>query len=348
LTEDVALVDVAVSVIVSTHNRADYLCDVLAALAAQECQVAFEVIIIDNASTDQTAAVLERWCRNDSRFRTAYESRLGLSFGKNTGIRLARAPLLLFTDDDTLPDPHWIQSYVDLFARRPEEFILAGGPQIPIPHDLGSWPNWLGEPALADVALLDYQAERELRPSEWVWGANMAVPRHLFDRFGLWDETVGRRGDERGTFEDTEFQDRVRAAGGVVWFCPAAVVHHRVSRQSITPRQISSKAFARGRNDMWRRNLPVWREIPLVPKRSAAMGIVRLASSFVLWSLWTLAFRLLRKKTFFEHARLAAFGAGNSLEGLRAGRNSPRLYFAMSRVAFRARRVVLRLSPNVT
>jgi glycosyltransferase involved in cell wall biosynthesis len=347
LREVVTAGDAAVSVIVSTHNRADYLRDVLSTLAAQVTEAAFEVIVIDNASTDRTSTVLERWCREDSRFRSAYEPRLGLSCGKNAGVRLARAPLLLFTDDDTLVDRRWIQSYVDLFKRRSAEPMLAGGPHIPIPHDLGPWPDWLDEPALADVALLDYHQERRLSATEWVWGANMAVPRALFDRFGMWDETVGRQGSKRGTFEDTEFQDRVRARGGAVWFCPAAVVRHRVCRETVTPRHVSSKAFTRGRNDMWRRSLPVWREIPLVPKRNAAKAMTLLAGSLLSWSLWTIAFRLFPRKSFFERARRAAFTSGNALESLRAGRSSARLYFAMSRVAFGARGIVLRLSPNV-
>jgi len=337
---------VAVSVIISTHNRAHYLPDALRALAAQECEAGFEVVVIDNASTDNTVTVLEAWCCKDSRFRTAHEPRLGLSHGKNTGLRLARAPLLLFTDDDTLADPHWIHSYVDLFARRREELMLAGGPQIPIPHDLGPWPKWFDEPALADVALLHHLEKRRLKPSEYVWGANMAVPRRLFDQFGVWNETVGRKGDERGTFEDTEFQDRVRKAGGAVWFCPAAVVRHRVPRQTITPRRISSTAFTRGRNDVWMKNLPIWREVRLVPKRNLVRALLLLAASLFRWSLWVMAFRLFQRKSFFERARSAAFASGHSLDSLRAGRNSERLYLAVARFAFRVRRLLLRLSPD--
>jgi len=66
---------IAVSVIMSTYNRAHYLPNALKALAAQECDAPFEVILIDNASTDGTAAVFQEWCRKDSRFRTAREAR---------------------------------------------------------------------------------------------------------------------------------------------------------------------------------------------------------------------------------------------------------------------------------
>jgi glucosyl-dolichyl phosphate glucuronosyltransferase len=338
---------IAVSVIMSTYNRAHYLPDALKALAAQECNAPFEVILIDNASTDGTAAVFQDWCRKDSRFRTAHEPRLGLSYGKNAGIKMARAPLLLFTDDDMVTDPHWIESYRDLFERRETELMLAGGPYVPIPSDLGEWPSWFDEPALADVALLHYWEERMLRKSEYVWGGNMAVPARLFERFGQWDETVGRKGDERGTFEDTEFQDRIRRACGKVWFCPAAAVHHRVPRETLTPRQISSTAFTRGRNDPWMQNLPVWGDITAVPRRNAAAGLLMLATNLSSWGFWVIVFRLIRNKSCFERARSAAFASGSAFEWLRAGRNSMRLYRTTSRFTFLARRLVLRLTPDI-
>ena len=338
--------DIAASVVLSTHNRAHYLPDALAALAAQECRVPYEIVVVDNASTDHTAQILETWCRNDARFRSGFEPRLGLSYGKNAGLRLARASLLLFTDDDTIVDRRWVQSYVDLFVGRRNELMLAGGPQMPILDDLGPWPEWVDRLAFADIAMLDYGVERTLNQYEYVWGANMAVPRQLFDEFGHWDENVGRKGDARGTFEDTEFQDRVRAAGGVVRFCPGAIIHHRIGREQITPRRISSTAFTRGRNEVWRQTIPIWREPQLVPKKNLLIGLLALVAALCRWSVWVAAFRFLRSRRLFERVRRAAFAAGHSLDTLRAGRDSAGLYMAVGRVAFRIRALLLRLSPD--
>jgi glucosyl-dolichyl phosphate glucuronosyltransferase len=338
---------IAVSVIMSTYNRAHYLPDALKALAAQECDAPFEVILIDNASTDGTAAVFQEWCRKDSRFRTAREPCLGLSYGKNAGIKMARAPLLVFTDDDMVTDPRWIESYRDLFARRETELMLAGGPYVPIPSDLGEWPSWFDESALADVALLHYWEERMLRKSEYVWGGNMAVPARLFERFGQWDETVGRRGDERGTFEDTEFQDRIRRAGGAVWFCPAATVQHRVPRETLTPRQISSTAFTRGRNDFWVQNLKIWHEVQSIPKRNIVVALMALGASLIRWGLWVVAFRLVRNRTSFRSMRGAAFASSRSLDSLRPGRDPGSLHPVATRMTFLARRLLLRLTSDV-
>jgi len=339
--------DLVVSVIMSTHNRAQYLPDCLTHLASQDCTVPFEVIAIDNASTDNTAAVLRAWCEKDSRFRYALEPRLGLSCGKNAGIALARAPLLLFTDDDILTNPRWIQSYLDLFARHDDKLMLAGGPYVPIPHDLGAWPEWFDQAAMADIALLHHGDERRLTPFEYVWGGNMAIPRALFERFGTWDETVGRKGDHRGTYEDTEFQDRVRKAGGVVWFCPAAAGRHRVPRETITPRQIASTAYTRGRNDFWKTTIPVWREVASVPKRNVFWALLSLLASLSLWAFWLMVFRLSGNKGAFERGRLAAFASGHHLESLRAGRGVTRPWTIVNHLTFRVRGLLLRMCPDV-
>ena len=346
-------VPVAVSVILSTRNRAHYLPEVLRSLAAQRCEVPFEVIVIDNASTDDTASVLEAWCLRDARFVTAHETRVGLSRGKNAGVRMARAPLLLFTDDDTRVVPQWVAAHHESFGRCADNLVVSGGPIVPIAHDLGPWPEWLAEPALSDAGLLHHRTERVLGPGEYVWGGNMAVPRRLFDRFGLWDEAIGLQGDRRVTredsafFEDTEFQDRIRAAGGQVRFCPAAVVYHRVDRRTVTPRRVSSSAFARGRNEVWTHALASGRGVQSAPRRNGLAGLLALAGSLAGWGLWVILFRLSPRQAAFERARRAAFASGHALDGLRAGRTSMWLFRGAARVAFAARGVLLRSTPDV-
>lgn len=339
--------EVDASVVMSTHNRAHWLDAALCALAAQQCDAAFEVIVIDNASTDDTKTALESWCRKDRRFRTAYEGRPGLSCGKNAGIRLARGPLLLFTDDDTLTHPQWISAYLDLFARHHAPSMIAGGVQIPVPDDLGPWPAWFTEPAMTNVALLDYGSERRLAALEYVWGANMAVPRQVFEKCGGWDETVGRKGESRGTFEDTEFQDRVRAAGIDVWFCPDAIIRHRVARGTLTPRRIFASAFARGRNERWKQSHSVSRQVKSGAKYKVVAVLFMLVADLMKWALWVTAFRVFRTKSNFERARRAALGSGRTLETLHIQCKSVRVYHAVGRIVFGWRRLLLRLCSDV-
>jgi hypothetical protein len=199
---------------------------------------------------------------------------------------------------------------------------------------------------MTDLALLQYEGERILAPSEYVWGGNMAIPRRFFDEFGRWDESVGRRGEARGTFEDTEFQDRVRRAGGLVWYCPAAVVRHRMPRGVITPRAITSSAFTRGRNDFWKEHIPVWGDEARVPRRNAVVVLTRLGLGLLAWAAWLLGFRVAGGRRAFERVRDAAFRSGRHLDSLRAGRGATPLTRLVTRAAFRARGLLLRLSPD--
>lgn len=294
----------------------------------------FEVIVIDNASTDGTAALLDTWCGRDSRFRSASEPRLGLARGKNAGILLSRAPLILFTDDDTLVDPRWVASFHQLLSGA-GTLTLAGGPIVPVPRDLRPWPRWLPAAALQDAGQLDYRGRRSLGRFEYVWGGNMAVPRKLFDRLGLWNEEIGLQGTARVTahdsagFEDTELQDRAKQAGGSVWFCPDAVVRHRVPTESVTPRRILDTAFTRGRNDFWVRELAAGGDARAVSTRPIWPAATGLALACAAWGAWAARFRLTRSPGAIEKARQAAFRAGRALDGLRAGRRRA-LFYRMS------------------
>ncbi|HEX6400841.1 MAG TPA: glycosyltransferase [Actinomycetota bacterium] len=324
-----------ISVIIPTRNRVAFLPDVLGALGEQVCEATFEVIVVDNGSTDRTGTFLAERSASQPRLRWLHEPVLGRSVAMNAGVRASRGSLLLFTDDDVMMGPDWIESYRRFFASRPPtEIVVVGGPIHPVANDLGPWPAWLGEDAVADLVPLDLGgAERILRPPEYVWGANMAVRARVLDRIGGWDPDIGRRGDDRGTYEDVEYQDRVRAVGGSVWYNPVGRVFHRVPPELVTPARIMSNAFARGRNAAWgeeERNAGVEDERP-----SALVG------RFLVWAADTIAFRARRGPRTFDRARLAAAAAGAAMERcLRHGDRGG----AVARASWWAGRIVVRLA----
>ena len=182
---------------------------------------------------------------------------------------------------------------------------------LPIAHDLGGWPPWVTEAATAELPRLYYGEEEHLLQSfERPWGANMAARRELFDDVGLFNEVVGRIAEERGTFEDVEFVDRVRAAGGQAWYCASARVYHRVPAAAVEPRSIVSVAFVRGGDDFLRRGRASYFEPALpVPTRrvAAAIALPLMVAGAVLSAA---AFRLTGHRAASELARKAAWGAG--------------------------------------
>jgi GT2 family glycosyltransferase len=338
--------DIDISVIISTRNRASYLPDCLRSLVGQEGAVPHEIVVVDNGSDDATPELLARWCRDYPLFRSTREERVGLSRGKNAGIRMARAPLLLFTDDDVVVPPTWIRSYAEFFSRHSSDAAIAGGPIIPVPEDLGAWPPWLDGNALIDVGKLDHLEEREVQPPDYVFGANMAVSAAVFLQVGLWNEDLGNAPGDRSTFEDTELQDRVRAAGRSVWFCPVAPIQHRVPRARSSPGPVLQNAFGRGRNDFWKEVRASRAGESAVPR----IGLVRGTATLV-WNLLAegsamVGFRVRPRAASLERGRRAAWRGGRSFEMLRPGRDQTRLYGRIGRATFIGRRIVATLAPD--
>jgi glycosyltransferase involved in cell wall biosynthesis len=244
-----------ISVVVATRNRIGYLGDCLESLAQQETPAQYEVVVVDNGSDDGTPELLQRWSTDHPNFRVVNERRgYGKSRALNAGFQGASGSLLLVTDDDALADLHWIEAYRRFFEGR-DGLLMAGGIIRPIHPDLTPWPKWLSESAVPLLGELDHGSERRLNEFEHVWGPNLGFRAHVFEQLGPWDELATATGQTpAGRFEDIEYQERLRGAGGEVWFCPQAIVHHRV-KADLSPRMVLKRAFITGANDRYRRSL---------------------------------------------------------------------------------------------
>lgn len=99
------------SLIICTYNRAESLRDTLGALRALSVHPSrqWEVIVVDNNSRDRTREVVEEVQREWPLLRYEFESEQGLSHARNHGISCAQGEVILFTDDDVLPEPDWLE-----------------------------------------------------------------------------------------------------------------------------------------------------------------------------------------------------------------------------------------------
>jgi glycosyltransferase involved in cell wall biosynthesis len=214
-----------VSVVVSTYNRADRLPLALEALMDQAGDVHYEIIVVDNNSTDSTRDVVAAIATASAgRIRYAFEPRQGLSHGRNTGIELARAPIVAFTDDDVRVAVDWVQQLKRTFEEHPEIDYVGG---LVLPNWREPPPRWLTKSHWAPLALQDYGAERIVTGRErglCLVGANLAFRRRVFDRVGLFSPTLGRIKDGIGSTEDHDMQLRVWRAGMRGLYDPSPVV----------------------------------------------------------------------------------------------------------------------------
>ena len=221
----------AASIVIPTRNRADYLDVCLRSLAGQEVDAPFEVIVVDDGSTDATPAVAERAGATLVR-RPAN----GPNAARNAGCEAAEADLVVFIDDDIEAPPGWLAAIVDGAERHPDVEVFGG----PIRARFeGHAPRACGrEPA--PITTLDLGSED--READLVWSANMAVRRDAFARVGPFDEDLPQFGEEE------EWLTRVRAAGGRVMYLAGAGLDHRRTAADARLRVLMRGAYVRGRN----------------------------------------------------------------------------------------------------
>jgi glycosyltransferase involved in cell wall biosynthesis len=177
-------VNADVSVVISTRNRAELLKGALDAVLRQS-YASFEVIVVDNGSTDSTGDVLAIYQnRHPQQLRSVREDRVGVSYGRNRGLMLSRAPLVAFTDDDVRVGPDWLQQGVRWLAEHADDAYV-GGPVLP------QWtsppPPWLTREHWAPLAALDYGNVPFIVPTDrpvCLITANLIVRRAALDQVG--------------------------------------------------------------------------------------------------------------------------------------------------------------------
>jgi glycosyltransferase involved in cell wall biosynthesis len=199
----------SLSVVVATHNRAPELDRALQGLAAQE-RPADEVIVVDDGSSDGTAALLERWA-GDGRLPLRVirrEAAAGPATAREQGWRAATSDLIAFTDDDCIPQPSWLAAGERAWGGSSDTFIQ--GRTEPEAEHPGPFSRTL----------------RVERLNASFPTCNMLYPRELLELIGGFDtETFGR---EPGG-EDCDLAWRAIEANARPAFAADAVVKHAVT-----------------------------------------------------------------------------------------------------------------------
>jgi GT2 family glycosyltransferase len=222
----------AATVVVPTSDRAGYLEVTLRSLADQDFDRPYEVIAIDDGSTDRTPGVIAaagvRSIRHD-------DSR-GPNARRNEGIEQAESDLIALVDDDVFVPRTWLRAMVEGADRHPEADAFGG----PIRARLeGPAPRACGreEPPITSLDLGPADRDAEL-----VWSANMALRREAFERVGPFDERFTTGGDEE------DWIRRLRAQGGRVVYLAGAALDHRRQGDDARLRALMRSAYRRGRN----------------------------------------------------------------------------------------------------
>jgi glucosyl-dolichyl phosphate glucuronosyltransferase len=247
----------SLSVIICTYNRAELLRQTLTALRAcsapEACDV--DIIVIDNNSTDHTAAVVRQAARQPGLpIRHEAERRQGKSYALNRALQMTNSDILALTDDDVLPAADWLTRMVAAFRREPLVFVfgkvLPRWAVLPPPELLPRRARDIWGP----LALIDYGDEPvryttdQFRKRRLPIGANLAVRREAVERVGGWRTDLGRVDNSLVCGEDRELSVRLFKAGiyeGL--YDPQLSVRHYVPTARMTRQYFRRWFFWHGR-----------------------------------------------------------------------------------------------------
>lgn len=239
----------SLTVAVCTHNRAEQLATTLAGIAALAPPATqWELLVVDNASRDGTAALLERkdWRPPGAAVRVAREEALGVANARNRAIRDAAGDYVVFIDDDETPDPHWLVAYERAIGAWQPDAL--GGP-IDVRFVDGERPAWLADELLGFLGKLDHGPVpiALTGPATPIFTGNSAFRKAAVEKLGMFDAALGRRGAANEGGEDVDLYRRMVAAGCSLRWVPDARIYHRIHAGKLRRSYFLDLHFRQGR-----------------------------------------------------------------------------------------------------
>jgi glycosyltransferase involved in cell wall biosynthesis len=214
-----------VTIIICTRNRAASLPRALrsVAAAAQTHHGAVDLLIVDNASTDGTRAVIDEWAATAPLpVRVIEQPRRGLAAARNAGIDAATGRLLAFTDDDCALGASYIDDLLRRYRDDSAPVIRGGRVELGDPEDL---------PCTIKVSERAERMTAHSHPGLLILGCNMVIPRAVTRTIGYFDERFGAGARFRAA-EETDYIYRAYRAGIAVEYVPDMVVRHFHGRRT--------------------------------------------------------------------------------------------------------------------
>jgi glucosyl-dolichyl phosphate glucuronosyltransferase len=245
------MLNARVSVIICSYNRAAYIPLALQSLVNQTTgAAAFETIIVDNNSSDNTAEVCAAFIATHPQHRIIYltEKNQGSSFARNTGAAAAKAPLLCFMDDDAIAKSDYIEKIILFFNTHAQAHAMGG--RI-IPKYIPSQPNWISHHVASLVGNFDYSKSiTEFASNRYPLESNMIVAKEDFDTIGGFSTAIpGVKGTLRIGGEGKDFFFRLKAIGKKVFYDPDVIIEHIVEVSKLTPAYMYRVASGIGRGE---------------------------------------------------------------------------------------------------
>jgi glycosyltransferase involved in cell wall biosynthesis len=247
--------DAQISAIICTHNREHYLGAAIDSLLEQDFPGDFEVIVIDNASSDRTREVAEARLSHPQ-LRYVYEPAIGLSIARNTGAKTATSPILAYLDDDAVASQQWLRVLYTAYQEN-EKLAVAGGKVTLLWSSDTSPPRWLSDGLAGNLGLYDLGDQMVYidRPGLTPRGLNYSIRRTFLEQVGGFDVNLGRVGKNLLSNEELHMTELALERGWQVAYLPEALAAHNVAPERLKPSWFLSRGWWQGISECYREQL---------------------------------------------------------------------------------------------
>lgn len=240
-----------VSVVICTYNRSNYVVKTIQSLLRQKpASNTFEIIVVDNASTDETRLVIEALQNTDHAcIRYVYESRQGVSYARNTGLQAARGSITAYIDDDEEASPGWLQGIVEAFSNVVPEPGVCCGPVNPCWQEQP--PRWLVDEFRIYLSVLSLPPKPTFLygAGSWFPEGNSAFRTEVLRKIGGFPVDVGRKGDLLLSGEFKVVEERLRSIGRNIYYQPSMKVDHFIPAERVKLPWLMRRAYFQGLSD---------------------------------------------------------------------------------------------------
>lgn len=238
---------IKLSAIVCTYNREKYILQALNSLNGQSLsKEEFEIIVINNNSTDRTELICKQFEQENPNINYTYkeEENQGLSYARNRGILESKSPLIAFIDDDAYLDENYLKNVVNFFEEKENACAIGGKILL---HYLIDEPKWVSKYL---ASLLGYfnlgDEEFQFTAKSYPRGSNMVFKKSLFNEVGFFNTDLGRKGNQLIGGEEKEIFQRIYKTKKEVYYLPQAIVYHLVPEERTKASFIKKQAIGTG------------------------------------------------------------------------------------------------------
>lgn len=248
---------IKLSVIIPTKNRAKILKKSLRSIVNQTLfSNEYEVIVIDNGSTDDTKKTVDSFNLDIENLIYIYDENPGLHIGRHRGLLASKSDILVYADDDIEALPTWLEGILESFLNK--DVALVGGRNLPNfeldPPDwiVRMWEQGESKKILGYLSILDFGDKVQEVSPFYIFGCNFSIRKNIlleaggFHPDGMPQNLIRYRGDG-----ETYVSQYIRSKGYKVIYNPKASVYHFVSAGRMTKKYFIQRAYNQGISDSY-------------------------------------------------------------------------------------------------